>query len=152
MKKLMLLFTILIALAVNASAQWINTTESTAFNFIAPEGASETTNEVLFPVSDVTTYDADNDTITLSIDQMVTFYSSTDTLQADTYFFTSVDDQVTAGALLFVSAKSGTTARAFIPDTGFTGTSTAGAIGKTKWLMFAYNGSSFIHVGTNQID
>lgn len=151
MKKL-LIIGFLVAITASLQAQWVNHTEHKSFNFIAPSGAVSLKNEVLFPFSDVTTYSTTNDTLTLEVEQYYTFYSTADTLDANTYFYLTIDHQVTAGAQLFILCKSGAVARSFIPKTGFTGTTVTGTINKSKYLHFIYNGTAFIHVGTMQVD
>jgi len=152
MKKSIVLIALLIALSASLQAQWINNTDNTSFNFIAPDGATATKNEVLFPFSEVTTYSTTNDTLTLTVEQQFTVYSTTDTLDANTYFYLTIDAQITAGAQLLLLCKSGAVARSFIPKTGFIGTTATGTINKSKYLQFIYNGTAFIHVGTMQID
>lgn len=151
MKKLVLI-SVILTLTLSLSAQWVHNTEHKSFNFKAPSGATNLKNEVLFPFSEVTTYSASNDTLTLTVKQYNTFFSTTDTLLANTYFYLSVNSQVTAGAQLFILCKSGAVARSFIPKTGFTGTTVTGTASKSKYLHFVYNGTAFIHVGTMQID
>lgn len=136
-----------------AQAQWINNDDETSFNFIAPEGATATKNEVLFPFYEATTYTANNDTLTLTIEQMFTFCTTaSDSLTTDTYFYLTIDDQVTAGAQLILEVPAGHLAQDFIPKTGFTGTTVAGVAHKTKYLTFIYNGTAFIHVGSMQVN
>ena len=152
MKKLILIAGFLVV-ALTMQAQWINNTDHTSFNFKAPTGATAIKNEVLFPFSDVTTYTASNDTLTLTIDQMVTFYSTaSDSIIGDTYFYLTISAQVTAGAQLFIEVPAGHLAQDFIPKTGFLGTTVAGVSHKIKWLSFIYNGTAFINTGATQID
>jgi hypothetical protein len=60
--------------------------------------------------------------------------------------------ELRAGAELIVKTKSDATARTVTLGTGIAGTSVAGTINKTKVLTFVYDGVSFLHTGTNQID
>jgi hypothetical protein len=153
MKKILFLTICLLALAASAQGQWINNTDETSFNFIAPDGATSTKNEVLFPFSEATTYTANNDTLTLAVTQFFTFYSTaSDSLIASTNFYLTIDAQVTAGAILILKVPAGHLAQSFIPKTGITGTTVAGVAHKTKYLTFIYNGSTFIHIGTMQIN
>jgi hypothetical protein len=141
-----------ILFAFTLKAQWVNNSEHKSFNFIAPSGATAIKNEVLFPFAENATYDADNDTLTLAVSQYYTFHTTTDTLIANTYFYLTIDHQVTTGAELFILVPAGHLAQNFIPKTGFVGTTVAGTAHKSKYLHFIYNGTAFIHIGTMQID
>jgi hypothetical protein len=151
--KRFILITAIVLFSFSLEAQtWINNTDNTSFNFKAPTGATEIKNEVLFPFYEVTTYDADNDTLTLPVVQYYTFYTTTDTLIANTYFYLTISSQVTAGAQLFILVPAGHLAQSFIPKTGFVGTTVTGTAHKSKYLHFIYNGTAFIHVGSMQVD
>jgi tetrahydromethanopterin S-methyltransferase subunit F len=65
---------------------------------------------------------------------------------------TDVDASVKAGAELHVVLTSDTTARDTTLSTGFTGTTVAGVISKTKIASFVYNGTNFLHVATQQVN
>lgn len=152
MKKIYFLIIGLLALAASVQGQWVNNTDATSFNFIAPDSATATKNEVLFPFFEASTYTATSP-VALSISQMVTIYSlASGTSTAATTFNLTIAPQVTAGAILLIQTKSDGTARDFVPGTGITGVTTAGYANKTKWLMFIYNGTSFIHISTNQVN
>jgi hypothetical protein len=56
------------------------------------------------------------------------------------------------GAELIVKLQSDGTARAATLSTGFTGTSIAGTISKSKYAYFLYDGTNFVHLSTNQVD
>lgn len=56
------------------------------------------------------------------------------------------------GSELHVKIASDGTARDLTPGTGMTGTVVAGTINKTKVATYVYDGSTFVHVGTQQID
>jgi hypothetical protein len=142
----------LVVFTVSLQAQWINNTEHKSFNFKAPSGATAIKNEVLFPFAQVTTYTANNDTLTLPVTQFYTFYTTTDTLIASTYFYLTINSQVTAGAQLFILVPAGHLGQSFIPKTGFTGITVAGVSHKKKELQFVYDGTTFVHIGTMQID
>lgn len=64
----------------------------------------------------------------------------------------AVDAEVEAGSRLTVRVKSDGTARDLTLGTGFTGTTIAGTINKTKVASFVFNGTTFLHVGTQQVD
>lgn len=154
MKRVLILGCLLIALASSLEAQWINTGDNSAFNFVAPdEVTANTRNEVLFPFGEARTYTANNDTLTLTVNQFYTFYSTaSDSIIADTRFFLTIDAQVTRGAMLFLEVPSGHLAQDFIPATGFLGVTVAGVSHKTKWLSFIYNGTAFLPISSIQID
>ena len=60
--------------------------------------------------------------------------------------------ELKAGAELIVKLQSDTTARAVTLGTGFTGTSIAGVISKTKYARFMFDGSNFIYMSSQQVD
>ena len=64
----------------------------------------------------------------------------------------TVAASVKKGAKLYVRLQSDTTARDATLSTGFEGTTVAGTISKTKIATFVYDGTSFVHIATNQID
>jgi hypothetical protein len=151
MKKI-LIIAFLVVCTASLQAQWINNTENKSFNFTAPYGATAIKNEVLFPFTEKNTY-TPTTPVALSVSQMVIIYSTASgTLTAATTFNLTINAHVTTGAMLLLEVKSDGTARDFIPGTGFIGVTTAGTINKTKWLMFIYNGTAFIHVSTNQVN
>lgn len=151
--KRIVLIGVLMVFALSVQAQWVNNTDHTSFNFKAPTGAASIKNEVLFPVADVLTYTTTNDTVTLTIDQMVTFYSTaSDSIIADTRFLLTISTQVTAGAQLYLEVPSGHLAQDFLPGPSFIGTTVAGVAHKIKWLSFIYNGTAWINTGAQQIN
>lgn len=64
----------------------------------------------------------------------------------------TIDSELKPGARLTVVAKSDGTARDLTLGTGFTGNTIAGTINKTKVVSFLYNGVTFLHTGTQQVD
>lgn len=64
----------------------------------------------------------------------------------------TIDPDLQAGAELLVKCQSDGTARDLTPGTGMTGTAIAGAISKTKYASYVYDGSTFVHVGTQQVN
>lgn len=152
MKKIILALTIAFTLSIGLQAQtYINTVDGTSFNFKAPSGL--TTDYIgLFPAaeSQVKTPAA---TIPVTVKQYYTFVTLSDTLVGATTINATINSQLTKGAIIVISAKSGTTARTITWGTGFTSTTTAGVISKTKAASFIYNGSTFIPLGVPiQID
>lgn len=128
---------------------WIDKLTGKSVNFIAPEGLSAN-QEVLFPCADVQSV-AYASEVTLEVTQMLTIVTVAQMTGALT-LKASVDSQVSKGARLLVKLTSDATARTVTLSDGFTGTTIAGVISKTKYADFVYDGSKFIHIGTNQID
>lgn len=64
----------------------------------------------------------------------------------------TVDADTKVGSLLIVKVGSDGTARNLTPGTGMTGTAVAGVINKTKTAAYIFDGSTFVHIGTQQID
>lgn len=56
------------------------------------------------------------------------------------------------GSELYVKITSDGTARDLTPGTGMTGTAVAGVISKTKVATYVYDGTTFVHVATQQIN
>lgn len=152
MKKLILIFSLLMAVFMTAQAQWVNLTDNTSFNFVAPGGTDVSVNEVLFPVVDLQDYTADNDTLTFAITQHVTFLTTTDSLVVNTLLMLDIHSQVDPGSLLYIELKSGDNAYSCTPGDGITGIAISGASGKTKLAAYIYDGNKFIHLSTQQIN
>jgi hypothetical protein len=74
------------------------------------------------------------------------------TMSADCTLTANPAHDLEAGAELIVKLTSDATARAATLGTGFTGTSIAGTISKTKYAAFVYDGSKFVHLSTNQVN
>ena len=149
-----LIIVLLVTFTACLQAQWINNIEHKSFGFTAPYGASAIKNNVLFPWYEVKTYTVTtNDTINLAVKQFYTIYTTSDTLHGtSTKLLLTIDGQLTPGAQLLVMAKSGKIVRNIIPSTGIVGTTVTGTSQKTKYLLFIYNGTAFVHVATNQIN
>lgn len=64
----------------------------------------------------------------------------------------TIDGDLPAGAELIVKAQSDGTARDLTPGTGMTGTAIAGVISKTKYATYVYDGSTFVHTATQQVN
>jgi hypothetical protein len=90
-------------------------------------------------------------TIELEVENQKTLVNVSEMAAAATINVTA-SPELKAGAELFIKLKSDGTARAVTLGTGFTGTSVAGTISKTKIASFVYDGSKFIHTALNQID
>lgn len=94
---------------------------------------------------------ADAAAMPVTIANGVTFLNI-DTMAQDSTLNLTIDPDLLAGALLYVKVASDATARALVPGTGITGTSVAGTISKTKLIQYVYDGSTFKHVSTTQLD
>ena len=81
-------------------------------------------------------------TLTVTITDMFTIITPT-TMAADMTLSLSISSSVLPGARIFLVATSDTTARAITFSTGFTATSLAGVISKTKTQEFVYDGTTF---------
>ena len=94
---------------------------------------------------------ADAATIAVTITNSVTWLAI-DQLAQDSTLNLTITDGIPVGSLLYVKAQSDATARALVPGTGMTGTSVSGTINKTKIASYFYDGTTFKHIGTQQID
>lgn len=128
---------------------WIDLLSNLSMNFV-PSKKLSANKEVLFPIADVQSKDYAA-TIAVTVNEMFTVVNVAEMTGAPTVNVT-IDSQVTAGAILLMKLQSDTTARNVTLGTGLTGTTVAGVISKTKYAMFVYDGTSFIHVATNQVD
>lgn len=143
MKRLLLL-SMMFVWAVSASAQWVNTSERTSFNYLAPEGATQQVNEILFPISEIVSYDFDtNDTVEVEISQMFYLFS-VDTVQGNMWINVTLDDQVTPGALFLGTFPGDTVAdRKIYFETGFYADSITVDSATIKYPTAIYDGTSF---------
>lgn len=73
-------------------------------------------------------------------------------MSADATLDLVIDPCLNAGAELVVKALSDGTGRDLTLGTGFTGNVIVGTISKTNVMTFMYDGTSFLHTGTKQID
>ena len=64
----------------------------------------------------------------------------------------TIDADVKPGAVMIVKLQSDGTARACTPGAGFTSTAISGVISKTKYAQFMYDGSTFVNLGSVQVD
>lgn len=103
-----------------------------------PHGASDVV---------VLTYAA---TIALAITNSKTFASVAMTGAATLNI--TPDANLKAGAQLVLTIASDATARDLTPGTSMTGTVVSGIISKTKVATYDFDGTNFIHTGTQQIN
>jgi len=119
------------------------TTPVRSFNFVAPDGASEVKNEVLFPFTEkqAPAYAA---TLAVAVKQMQTFLQPEQLTGAATVNLT-IDAQVTPGATLHLKLSADGTNRAVTLGTGFAGLATVTVkASTTACVSFVYDGSAFV--------
>lgn len=78
-----------------------------------------------------------------TIDNALTFITI-DAMAQDSTLNLTIDSGLQAGAELIIKAPSDTTARAFIPGTGMSGTNVTGIISKTNVIRAIYDGTNFV--------
>jgi hypothetical protein len=117
-----------------------------SFGFVAPEGATEEKNEVLFPFSEKQTpaYAA---TIAATIKQMESFLQPAQLTGALTLNLT-IDSQLTAGAKLYLKLEADGTNRVVTLGTGFDDdASNITVTASTVFCRtFVYDGTAFVPV------
>jgi hypothetical protein len=64
----------------------------------------------------------------------------------------TVDPQLEAGAELIVRASADGTNRTLTPGTGLTGVAQTITANKSVCIRYVYNGTTFLHCGTTQLD
>jgi len=119
------------------------TTPVRSFNFVAPDGASEVKNEVLFPFSEkqAPAYAA---TLAVAVKQMDTFLQP-ETLTGAATVNLTIDAQVTPGAKLHLKLTADGTNRAVTLGTGFAGLASVSVkASTTACILFVYDGAAFI--------
>lgn len=124
----------------------LNLATSFSFNFVAPDGATEELNEVLFPFHEKQepAYAA---TLAATIKQMDTFIQPAE-LTGNATLNLTIDSQVTAGAKLHLKLDADSTARTVTLGTGFDAAAADIIVPATKvcFLTFVYDGSAFVPV------
>lgn len=110
----------------------------------------QTTNPV-YPFGPATEYTATS-AATIALDVNNTMTVVTVSLDTNTTVNLTVSEETRTGSMLYIKATSDGTARSVTPGTGMTGTAISGTISKTKMLSFVYDGATFVHLGTQQID
>ena len=120
------------------------TTPVRSFNFVAPDGASEVKNEVLFPFTEkqAPAYAA---TLAVTIKQMETFLQPEQLTGAVTINLT-VDAQVTKGAKLHIKLAADGTQRVATIGTGFDAAAPDLTVGAsaTVFKSYVYDGTAFV--------
>lgn len=114
-----------------------------SFNFVAPDGASEVKNEVLFPFSEkqAPAYAA---ILAVAIKQMSTFLQPEELTGAATINLT-IDAQVTPGAKLHLKLTADGTNRVVTLGAGFAGlASITVKAATTACVSFVFDGTAFV--------
>lgn len=110
-----------------------------------------TTSSPVFPFGPATTETLTSAaTIAVSVNNTMTI--CTVALDTNTTINLTIDENTKVGSILIIKAGSDGTARSVTPGTGMTGTAISGTINKIKAISFVYDGSTFVHTGTQQID
>lgn len=116
---------------------------SNSFNFVAPEGAAEQVNEVLFPFAEIQepVYAA---SVTVEVKQMETFVDPAE-LTGDLAMVLTIDAQVTKGAKLYVKLTADATNRTFAPGDGFDAATPDVTVTATTTVFktYVYDGTAF---------
>lgn len=89
---------------------------------------------------------------TIAVEVNNTMNILTVALDTNTTINLTVDPETKVGSMIVLKAASDGTARSVTPGTGMTGAAISGTINKTKAITFVYDGSTFVHVATQQID
>ena len=95
----------------------------------------------------------DNDTLTVTATNSLTYYTLADTLIANTIIYATINSQLKAGDRLFIRSLNGATARTLtFKSTYFTSPAITTTASKTRLYSFLYDGSKLILVSNTQID
>jgi hypothetical protein len=106
-----------------------------------------------FGAATFATLTVDNDTLTPSISNSVTYFTLSDTLVANTLIYATIASGVKAGDRLYFRSLNGATARSLtFKNTYFTAPVITTTASKTRLYAFVYDGSKFILVSNTQID
>lgn len=144
MKKILFatLFGILV-FGYTAKAQWINLNERTSFNFVAPANASQTVNEVLFPIAETESWDYDtNDSATIVVNQMIHVFE-VDTLEGNMVIDVEPAAQVSIGAIMLFKLPADGIQRTVKFDTGFYTHTTTVTASTTAAPFAIYDGTAY---------
>jgi hypothetical protein len=95
----------------------------------------------------------DNDTLTPSISNSVTYFTLSDTLIANTVIYATIASGVKAGDRLYFRSLNGATARTIVfKSTYFKAPTITTTASKTRLYTFVYDGSVFVLEANTQID
>lgn len=130
MKKLFLLFSIFLVTAITAQAQ-----------------------KYPFGAATVSTLTVNNDTLTPTVSNSVTYITGSDTLIANTVMYATTSSSVKAGDQLYLRLKNGSTVRTItFKNTYFVSPVVTGTASKTKLIHFVYDGTYWVYLSSNNID
>ena len=119
---------------------------SNSFEFVAPAGATNQLNEVLFPFTEKQepAYAA---TVAATIKQMKTFIQPAE-LTGNATLNLTIDPQVTAGAMLCVKLDADGTNRTFTPGTGFDASAAAVTVTASTVVnkTYIFDGVAFLPI------
>lgn len=126
---------------------WIKNNDdgsSNSFNFVAPEGAAEQKNEVLFPFSEKQTPDYAA-AIAVDVTQMETFVQPAE-LTGNVALTAVINAQVTAGAKMYVKLDADGTNRTVTPGAGFDASAPAITVtaNTVAFKSYVYDGTAFV--------
>lgn len=106
-----------------------------------------------FGSADFSKLTMDNDTVTATINNSLTFLTASDTLVGNTYIYATIGGKVKAGDEFFFKTLNSATARTLVfKSTYFTCPSITTTASKTKIYRFIYDGTKFLYQGVTQID
>lgn len=106
-----------------------------------------------FGAATFSTLTVNNDTLTPSISNSLTYLTTSDTLIANTVIYATISSSVKAGADLYLRSLNGATVRTItFKSTYFQSPVITQVANKTKLIHFIYDGSKFVYVSSFQID
>jgi hypothetical protein len=106
-----------------------------------------------FGAATVTALTVDNDTLTPTISNSMTYLTASDTLVGNTVIYATISDGVKAGDKLFIKALNGYAARTLtFKSTYFIAPSITTTRLKTRLYSFVYDGSKFVLIANTQVD
>lgn len=106
-----------------------------------------------FGAATFSTLTVNNDTLTPTISNSVTYLTTSDTLIANTVIYATISTGVKAGDQFYLRTLNGAVVRTIVfKSTYFTAPTITTVANKTKLIHFVYDGSKFIYLSSNQID
>ena len=117
---------------------------SISCNFVAPADADAQVNEVLFPLSEKQTPDYAA-AIEVAVTQMETFVQPAE-LTGNVALTADIDENVTAGAKMYLKLDADGTNRTVTPGSGFDASAPAVTVtaDTVKFLTYVYDGTAFV--------
>lgn len=121
-----------------------------SFNLVAPSGATNKVNEVLFPFSEEVA-EAYAASIELAIAQMNSFHTIA-TLTGNVTLTGAADAQLTKGAIVIVKVTADTSNRTITFSTGIAGANIIITASTTRYIVMIYDGTNFVVANQLQAD